>query len=141
MSVSEGEETTTLSETLGAGTCWDERALQFTRGNGVLLCKGTAQPVPAPATSATLLGEQCSSTHLRAMSLFPAPRGNRAEQMGTDTGGTRKRYAGIFRARYAKVEGHGPHSKHQQTLSDANPLLREPSFTLPPPARPRGTWL
>lgn len=53
----EGEETTTFSGTPGAGTCWDEVVLGFTRGNNVLFCESTAQPVPASATL--------------AMSLFP----------------------------------------------------------------------
>lgn len=140
----EGEETTTLPETPGAGTCWDEVVLWFTRGNDVLFRESTAQPVPAPATF--------------AMSLFPALW---TEQMGTDT--ARKHYTGIFKARHIKVEGHGQHlrllhkalvqqsyiyypqhgtvfigrcdltglvglqtstkSKIQQTLSDAKPLL------------------
>lgn len=111
MSMSEGEEIATSSERPGASTCWDETALWFTRGNDVLSCEGTAQPVPAPATLAVLLSRQRLSTHLTATPLLPTLRGSQgdtAKQVGTDT--ARKRYTGIFKARHTRVEGYGQHA-------------------------------
>lgn len=57
-------------------------------GNYVLLCEATAWPGPTPATSATLLGKQCLTTHLTPTSLFPTvpeSQGDRAKQIWMDT--------------------------------------------------------